>query len=184
MADDVRRLKDEKPPSSHSIPSQPAPQGLLSAAGAWLLNKGTKLGLNPCRICIMSCSCFPQQTPLCPWAVTPSSSLAEAALGSTQAQTLQKQAGKDPLPCSRSQDLLTGTLSLHRQLLQEMRGLDQAWRHNRAGNALISFFLFISKSPVIFPALGSVRHFWSRALPSVLLADRGDRDQTRGGEVY
>lgn len=86
---------------SHFLPTPFLPSQLLRdcsvllECGCSLLNKGTKLGLNPCRICIMSCSCFPQQTPLCPWAVTPSNTLAEAALGSTQAQTLQKQAGKE-----------------------------------------------------------------------------------------
>lgn len=70
---------------SHLLPTPFLPSlllrdcSLLLERGCSLLNKGTKLGLNPCRICITSCSCFPQQTPLCPQAVTPSNSLAEAA---------------------------------------------------------------------------------------------------------
>lgn len=126
VADDVRRLKDEKPLSSHSIPSQPAPQGLLCAAGVWLLpaqqrdkagtesmqNLHHELQLLPSTNTPVSMGCHSLQHPGrgCP-GINPSSNTPKTSRERASAML---------------QELLTGTLSLHRLLLQELRGLDQA----------------------------------------------------------
>lgn len=104
--------------------------------------------------------------------------LTTAALGPAQAPTLQKQAGKDPVPCSRSEGRHT------QLLLQELRALDQAWRQKRAGNILIFFSFHLKIFSCLLSSFGQCQAFLVLCPPICSPGWQRGQGSGWGGDVY